>query len=91
MSDRTPNHTCLICDTKYYACDDCDSKIGKLWRALCCSPLHYQIHFIVIGLRDKTMNENEAKSFLNHLCVSDKDIEFLKENIQEILLPLFNT
>ena len=85
-----PNHTCIICNASYYACDDCDSKIGKSWRGLCCNPLHYQIHFIVIGLRDKTMNENEAKSFLNHLGVTTNDIILLKKSVQRILLPLFN-
>lgn len=86
-----PNHTCIICDTQYYACDDCDKKQMILWRASNCSPLHFQIYFIVIGLRDKTMTDNEAKSFLNHLGVGRLDIENLRENIKNTLLPLFNT
>lgn len=81
----------MVCDTNYYACNDCDNKVGKSWRAIACSPSHYQVYFIVIGLRDKTMSEDEAKSFLNHLGIDKNYINSLKENIQEILLPLFNT
>lgn len=87
----SPNHTCIICDVKYYACDDCDKKFGKSWRATSCSPLHYQIYSIVIGLRDKTTTNDEAKSFLNHMGIDKEYCNSLRENIQEILLPLFNT
>ena len=88
MSNQTPNHTCIVCGEKYFACDDCDRKFGKSWRAVCCSPLHYQIHMIVVGLKDGSLSQEEVKTFCKHLEITDEIIQSLKPSIQNILLNL---
>lgn len=85
MSNQTPNHTCVVCGEKYYACDDCDRKSGKSWRAVCCSPLHYQIHMIIVGLRNGNLSKEEAKAFCSNIGITPEIIQSLKQNIQSIL------
>ena len=43
--NHKPNHKCLACGTEYYACDSCDKKIDKTWRAACCTEGHYRAYY----------------------------------------------
>lgn len=90
MSEREPNHTCLICKKQYYACNDCDKKKYITWRSVCCCERHFQIYMIVNPLLNGHLEENEATDFIKHLDLSDDEISSLKDNVKNAILRLLN-
>ena len=64
MRHGKPNHTCRICGKKYFACDTCDEKIGKTWRAVACTAEHYDIYYALWRYNYGEITEDEIKKIL---------------------------
>lgn len=65
MRHGEPNHTCRICGQPYFACDTCDAKIGKTWRAVTCTAEHYAVYFALWQYSQGQMEEDEIKRILS--------------------------
>jgi hypothetical protein len=65
MRHGEPNHTCRICGKKYFACDTCDSKIGKSWRAVTCTAEHYDIYYALWRYNYGEISDDEIKAILS--------------------------
>lgn len=64
MRHGEPNHTCRICGKSYFACDTCDAKIGKSWRAVACTAEHYDIYYALWRYNYGEITEDEIKAIL---------------------------
>jgi hypothetical protein len=85
MSNLEHNHKCNICGCTYYACDDCDSKEYIVWRAICCSPLHYQIYHVVNDYNFNVITKEQAYDFLIGLKLTDNDIVVLRDSVKSVI------
>lgn len=68
------NHTCILCGTKYHACDGCEKM--RNWKSIACSISHYQQYMILINLRNKIFSEETAYKELLGLGVDVDTINF---------------
>ena len=64
MRHGEPNHTCRICGKPYFACDTCDAKIGKTWRAVTCTAEHYDVFLALWKYTYGQMSEDGVKEIL---------------------------
>jgi hypothetical protein len=64
MRHGEPNHTCRICGKPYFACDTCDAKIGKTWRAVTCTAEHYDVFLALWKYTYGQMSEDGIKEIL---------------------------
>lgn len=64
MRHGEPNHTCRICGKPYFACDTCDAKIGKTWRAVTCTAEHYAVYLALWRYTYGQISEDEIKEVL---------------------------
>lgn len=64
MRHGEPNHTCRICGKPYFACDTCDAKIGKTWRAVACTAEHYDVFLAMWKYTYGQMSEEGIKKIL---------------------------
>jgi len=64
MRHGEPNHTCRICGKPYFACDTCDAKIGKTWRAVTCTAEHYDVFLAMWKYTYGQMSEDGIKEIL---------------------------
>ena len=64
MRHGEPNHTCRICGKPYFACDTCDAKIGKTWRAVTCTAEHYTVYLALWRYTYGQISEDEIKEVL---------------------------
>lgn len=64
MRHGEPNHTCRICGKPYFACDTCDAKIGKTWRAVTCTAEHYDVFLALWKYNYGQMSEDGIKQIL---------------------------
>lgn len=67
MSEYTTNHTCKVCEKKYYACPDCDRRSS--WRAVACSPECYKKYMSLVfeARASKEKLENEDAETQNNI------------------------
>ena len=62
--DSKLNHTCQICDEKYYACNSCDKR--HTWRSVVDTPECYQIYINITQFRLNITNKKETiEAFAN--------------------------
>jgi hypothetical protein len=54
------------------------------WRALCCSPLHYQIYLIIVNYRDSVLTKEEAKESLLILDICSNESYLFRESVVEL-------
>lgn len=56
------NHTCIICGTKYHACDTC-ATISRItpWKRIVDTPNHYKIYLILNDYNYGIIKKQEAK------------------------------
>jgi hypothetical protein len=62
--DRVPNHTCKACGIAYWACNDCDAKHFIAWRAIACTPEHYQAYMILWEYGRGQISKDDARMHL---------------------------
>ncbi len=60
-------HTCRACGKHYYACDPCDQRLGKSWRATYCCEEHREAYQVLIAYVRGGMTKAEAKEALSNL------------------------
>ena len=61
------NHWCRICGKGYHACDDCDLKNFITWRAIACTPEHFQAYTILHEYDGSEESKEKAKDMLKSL------------------------
>lgn len=64
QDNHKPNHKCLACGKEYYACDSCDKKINKTWRAACCAEGHYQAYYAMWQYAHGQLDRSAARDIL---------------------------
>ena len=64
QDNHKPNHKCLACGKEYYACDSCDKKISKTWRAACCTEPHYKAYYAMWQYGQGQISREEARDVL---------------------------
>lgn len=64
QDNHKPNHKCLACGKEYYACDSCDKKINKTWRAACCAEGHYQAYYAMWQYAHGQLDRSAAREIL---------------------------
>lgn len=86
--NKQPNHICKYskCQKEYYACPDCDKTSS--WRAVACSPEHYQEYIKeVLEVRNKKNGIKEPiepkKDIQQELSTEDLQIVEKSENINK--------
>ncbi len=82
---RNPNHTCRICGQKYWACDNCDRKIGIEWRAAACCEEHYHLYFLVWDYDNPGADKALARKELREAGADKWEASPCREKILEIL------
>lgn len=83
MSEKI-NAYCTICGNGYHMCLSCKDKIRMSpWKMYTDSAEHYKIHQIIHGLSTKVYTEDEVKSKLKNVDLSDLDT--FKPNIKMII------
>lgn len=83
--NREPNHTCKACGVRYWACNDCDAKEFKSWRAIACCPEHYQAYLVLWEYDGKKIDKECAASYLKELGAEEWVNAPSKNLIDEIL------
>ena len=83
MSEQI-NATCTVCGNGYHMCLSCKDKM-KLspWKLYTDSAEHYKIHQIIHGYSTKVYTEDETRSKLKSVDLSD--LETFKPNIKAII------
>ena len=78
------NATCSICGNEYYVCLSCKDKM-KLhpYKIHCCSASHFQVFQVVRGFSTGVYDENEFKSKLKNIDLSD--LENYREHIKVLI------
>lgn len=89
MSERL-DHTCVICGTKYHACDTCQKiKTYTPWRTLCDSVEHYQVLLAIRSYDSGLFTKEEAAEDIKKRGVTlgsyDSWPETTKGKLDEIL------
>ena len=64
IDGHKPNHTCLACGTRYWACDNCDKKISMTWRSVCCTEGHYKAYYAMWQYGQGQISKEEARIVL---------------------------
>ena len=64
QDNHKPNHRCLACGIEYWACDNCDKKISKTWRAACCTEEHYKAYYAMWQYGQGLISKEEAREVL---------------------------
>lgn len=64
------NKECWICGKTYNYCPKCE-KVGS-WRAIACSPEHFQIDTIIREYREGIITKNEAVSLFDNIGINNK-------------------
>ncbi len=83
MSEQI-NAYCTICGNGYHMCLSCKDKMKMSpWKMYTDSAEHYKIHQIIHGLSTKVYTEDEVKSKLENVDLSD--LETFKPNIKAII------
>lgn len=82
------NHWCRICGKGYYACDDCDTKKFITWRAIACTPEHFQAYMILHGYDGSKESKENAKDMLSSL-IDINSIEDYPETTRNLLNTIF--
>lgn len=84
------NHECLICGTKYHACDSCEEvrKI-KTYKAITDTSNHYQIYLIVNDYCYKNISKEEAYKLLAKCDLNGK--ENFKPNVLKVINEILET
>ena len=65
------NHTCRACGGHYFACDACDQRLGKSWRAMYCCEEHRQAYQDMIAYVRGTITKAQAKEALEKYGAQD--------------------
>lgn len=67
---RTPNHTCITCGKRYWACDRCDENLhAHRWRSICCSPECYEAYALWQMFQAGQIKEQDALEKLSGLGI----------------------
>ena len=82
---RKANTWCRICGAEYFHCYDCD-KLHS-WRAICDSPIHYQI-FCAIHDYQVSQDAQEARVALAHLGVDENAAEEFLPAVRDTVLEI---
>lgn len=84
-----PNHACLICGEKYYACDSClEVKSFTPWRVITDTQQHYQIYFTIKSYQEKLINKAEAREELINIGVTAEEAQSYKEGVKNLVLDI---
>ena len=68
---RTPNHTCVTCGKRYWACDRCDETMhAHRWRSICCSPQCYEAYALWQMFQAGQIKEQDALEKLLELGIA---------------------
>lgn len=78
MSNRS-NFTCWVCGKQYHYCPHCEAIAS--WKAIACTPRHYQIHMILSEYREGVYNKEEAKAAFEHIGICEEDYDTLLESV----------
>lgn len=71
MDNKKWNHICKVCGTKYWACNDCSSKVFQSWRAVACCAEHYQVYMMLWEYDNGTVEKQTVKDLLIDNGVED--------------------
>ena len=82
------NHWCKVCGVGYYACNDCDRKDFITWRAVACTPEHFQAYMTLHDFDGGKIGKEEAKTFLETL-VDIGEMENYPEPARDLLVKIF--
>lgn len=85
MSYQQPNRNCQICNTAYYACNNCDTYAN--WKSVVDTPNCYAVYCIIIALNKGIINEFEANKQLRDLGVN---LQYLKKNKSNYKPTIYN-
>lgn len=81
---------CIVCGKEYRGCRTCQDRIEyNPWRAVCDTPLHYQVYSVIQQIQGGVITNTEAIEILSHLNVSESMIEDFLPNVKSFLEPLF--
>lgn len=86
--DKPINHWCKICGKGYYACNDCDSKHYITWRAVACTPEHYQAYMILHEYDGTDESKELSKAALEPL-IDATQINTYTETAQRLMNEIF--
>ncbi len=86
--DKPNNHWCKICGKGYYACNACDSKIFITWRAVACTPEHFQAYTILHEYNGSEQSKETAKKQLETL-IDMNAIGDYPETTRRLLTEIF--
>lgn len=65
--DKLINHWCKVCGSGYHACNECDRRDFITWRAIACTPEHFQAYTILHEYSSGKMQKEVAKKYLEAL------------------------
>ncbi len=82
--NKTINHWCKVCGVGYFACNDCDRKDYITWRAVACTPEHFQAYMVLHDYDSGIVDKAKAKELLEQLV----DVEGLENYPESARKPL---
>ena len=86
--NKNINHWCKVCGAGYYACNECDRKIYIHWRAVACTPEHFQAYCTLHEYTGGSIDKNQAKEVLASL-VDTEVMENYPEPTRGLLKEIF--
>lgn len=86
--NKTINHWCKVCGAGYFACNECDRKDFITWRAIACTPEHFQAYMTLHEYDGGNIGKEEAKEILETL-VDIEAMENYPEPAKGLLMTIF--
>lgn len=88
--DKSLNHECVICGTKYNHCDSCGKiKSFTPWRTICDTQKHYQMFCLINDYQHHLISKEEAKETLEYIGFTMDEKQGLKESVQAIIDDIY--
>lgn len=86
--NKIHNHWCKVCGSGYYACNDCDKQRFIAWRAVACTPEHFQAYMILHEYSGGGIDKKQAKNILETL-VNLEELENYPEPSRSTIKEIF--
>lgn len=86
--DKPINHWCKICGKGYYACNDCDSRNYITWRAVACTPEHFQAYMILHAYDGTDESRLESQKQLESV-IDVSQIDQFTDTTKQLMKEIF--
>ena len=73
------NRSCWVCGKTYSYCPHCQS-IGS-WKAIACSPTHYQIYMILTEYRGGVISKEEATAQFTNIGIDEEELNTILDSV----------